>query len=320
MTTHRSSLPGAEIPDDGALKQAAEWFACREGGWSAEESARCRQWVQADPSHETAWRQVESIWASLGGLSPAAAQALDEAGRKRRTAMVHLGSSVAAAALVLLGLRIKQEASRPVHAIRSMAGHTLQHSLPDGGQLWLNSGSEVIVGVTPGHVDLVLLHGELLLQTGRSAACAHTLRSRHGRLHTRSARLSVSMHAGRSRADVFSGTASWHAPFRRPLHIHAGQALEWNTLTPPAPRTADSMRGNWQTGELAVRDAALPAVIAELARYGIGRLDCDRQLADLKVTAVLPRFETEAALQLLAHALPIRIVRHGPWWMTVQSR
>ncbi|KAG0738803.1 hypothetical protein G6F24_017518 [Rhizopus arrhizus] len=96
-----------------ALEQAAEWFALRQQGWSDGDQQRWRAWLHADAGHADAWQRVESVWQSFAPLSaPAAARALDAAGRRRRQALRGLGGALGLGAFSLLGLHAPAVAQR----------------------------------------------------------------------------------------------------------------------------------------------------------------------------------------------------------------
>lgn len=304
-----------------ALEQAAEWFALRQQGWSDGDQQRWRAWLQADAGHADAWRRVESVWESFAALSaPAAATALDAAGRRRRQALRNLGGALGIGAVSLLGLHGLQ-AQRGLRTQRTAAGHTGRWTLADGSQLWLNADSEVTIDIGSGRRALHLLRGELLLQTGHHPAFADMPLSVHvpgARLQPIGTRFAVGREAQGSRLDVFDGVVRCLPLFGASLDVPAGRAVQIGPMGGLSPVAADPLRGDWQDGRLQVQDAPLISVIDELARHHQGYLGCDPALAALNVTAVLPRLDSLQALQLLARALPIRIEQRWPWWTVVR--
>lgn len=306
-----------------ALEQAAEWFALREQGWSADEQRRWHTWLQADVQHADAWRRVESVWHAFAPLSaPAAAKALGVLGQRRRQALRGLGGALGIGALSMLGLRGVQ-VQRQMQTRRTAADRTGHWRLADGSQLWLNAGSEVTIDIGAERRALHLLRGELLLQTGHIPAFAHLPLTVHvpgARLQPIGTRFAVGREAQDTRLDVFEGVVRCLPQFTRAQDVAAGSAVRIGPLGGLAVIEADPLRGDWQDGRLQVQDTPLLRVIEELARHHQGHLGCDPALADLKVTAVLPRLHSKQALQLLARALPIRIEQRWPWWTVVRPR
>ncbi|TFZ44971.1 DUF4880 domain-containing protein [Stenotrophomonas maltophilia] len=304
-----------------ALEQAAEWFALRQQGWNDIDRQRWHAWLQADAGHADAWHRVESVWQSFAPLSaPAAATALDAAGRRRRRALRGLGGVLGVGAVSLLGLHGLRE-QRGLQTQRTAAGHTGHWTLADGSQLWLNADSEVTIDIGNGRRALHLLRGELLLQTGHHPAFAGLPLTVHvpgARLQPVGTRFAVGREAQDSRLDVFEGVVRCLPMFGRPLDVPAGGALQIGPLGGLTTVAADPLRGDWQDGRLQVQDTQLIRVIDELARHHRGYLGCDPALATLNVTAVLPRLDSLQALKLLARALPIRIEQRWPWWTVVR--
>ena len=61
----------------------------------------------------------------------------------------------------------------------------------------------------------------------------------------------------------------------------------------------------------------LNTLLAELSRYRPGVLRCSDAVAGLRVTGSFQLDDTDAALALLAQALPVRIERRTRYWVTV---
>lgn len=306
-----------------ALEQAAEWFALRQQGWSDGDQQRWRAWLHADAGHADAWQRVESVWQSFAPLSaPAAARALDAAGRRRRQALRGLGGALGLGAFSLLGLHAVQ-LQRGLQTQRTAAGHTGHWTLADGSRLWLNADSEVSIDIGNGRRNLHLLRGELLLQTGHLPAFAHLPLSVHVpgvRLQPIGTRFAVGRELQGSRLDVFEGVVRCLPLFGAAQDVPAGEAVRIGPLGGLSAVDADPLRGDWQDGRLQVQDVPLIRVIDELARHHRGYLGCDPALAALNVTAVLPRLDSLRALQLLVRALPIRIEQRWPWWTVMRPR
>ena len=63
----------------------------------------------------------------------------------------------------------------------------------------------------------------------------------------------------------------------------------------------------------------LADLVAELARYRRGVLRCDPAVAHLRASGLYSLRDTDRALDSLARALPVRVRRLSPWWVTVQG-
>ena len=304
-----------------ALEQAAAWFALRQQGWSDGDQQRWHAWLHADARHADAWHRVESVWQSFAPLSaPAAATALDAAGRRRRRALRSLGGALGIGAVSLLGLHGLRE-QRGLQTQRTAAGHTRHWTLMDGSQLWLNADSEVTINIGSGRRALHLLRGELLLQTGHHPAFAGQPLTVHvpgARLQPIGTRFAVGREAQDRRWVVFEGAVRCLPLFGAALDVAAGDAVRIGPMGGLTTVAADPLRGDGQDGRLQVQDTPLIRVIDERARHHLGLLGWDPAVAALKVTAVMPRLDSTQALHLLARALPIRVEQRWPWWTVVR--
>lgn len=305
-----------------ALEQAADWFAQRQqGGWSGDDQQRWECWLHADTAHAQAWQQVELIWQSFAPLSSqAAAQALQAAGQRRRRALQGLGGALAIGTVTLLGMR-GLDARMHLRTVRTAAARSGHWTLADGSRLWLNADSEATVDITAEHRNLHLLRGELLLQTGHAPAFAHLPLRVHtlgARLQPLGTRFAVSRDATGSRLDVFEDAVRCTPWLGAVRDVVAGEALQISPSGTLTQIACDPLRGDWNDGRLQAARLPLAQVVRELARYHPGYLGCDPRVAQMAVTAVLPRQDSAQALSLLARALPIRIEQRWPWWTVVR--
>ena len=85
----------------------------------------------------------------------------------------------------------------------------------------------------------------------------------------------------------------------------------------PASLTDGFLAQAWLRGILPAERMRLDALLAELSRYRPGVLRCSQQVAALRVTGSFELDDTDAALALVAHALPVRIERRTRFWVTV---
>ena len=71
---------------------------------------------------------------------------------------------------------------------------------------------------------------------------------------------------------------------------------------------------------LVVEDRPLAEVVAQLARYRVGRLSVHPDASGLRVTGTLPLADTDQALAALTAALPVEAVYTTRWWVTLRPR
>ena len=100
------------------------------------------------------------------------------------------------------------------------------------------------------------------------------------------------------------------------LTVHAGQQVRFDAsgIYPQPAVNGSEIENAWKQHLLIIKDQPLAQVLEQLTRYHTGYLIFDRsQLADIKVTAVLPADDSPRALRLLARSLPIKITAFTPW-------
>ncbi|MNH27771.1 fec operon regulator FecR [compost metagenome] len=84
--------------------------------------------------------------------------------------------------------------------------------------------------------------------------------------------------------------------------------------------TVDVGADAWTRGMLVVDNVRLADLVAALGKYRSGHLGVADEVADLRVTGSFPLTDIDLALASLMPALPVKIERHTPWWVTVQPQ
>lgn len=73
----------------------------------------------------------------------------------------------------------------------------------------------------------------------------------------------------------------------------------------------------WLNGELHANDISLAAFISQLKRYRSGYIRLSPELDNLRIAGVYPAYDSDAALRLLANALPIDINYITHWFVSI---
>lgn len=309
-----------------AAQEAAQWIVRLQTGDA--DAAQLAQWRIASPLHEHAWQRAERVMRSLGLVqgSPGA-QALRRADRAgRRQTVQRLAMLLLAPPATLLAWQ-----SAPWSAWRAgertARGERRQLSLPDGGQLWLDSASaaDLHYGETE---RIVALHaGGLRIETavdprGRPFS-VHMPQGTALALGTRFSVRLFEAHAGRdafSRVAVSQGVvllSTRHGIARR---LEAGWQVDATVDSASLPAAFDPAADAWVDGVLYADRMPLGLFVAELSRYRAGLLRCDPQIAPLQVSGAFQLDDTDAALRALALSLPVSIEQRSRYWVTVVPR
>lgn len=327
-------MAGAPDEEDPVGEAAAAWFLrLRALGTSAPEYAAFEAWLAADPVHRQAYEEVAAAWNRLGalpsraagGYGPAAPSGVLLSRRGALAATVATGAVLAGAAGLMLG------GADPPGTWRTAAGARAETVLADGSRLWLDAASSVaeqpsaapggprrlellagqaVVAVAPDasggrQYEFVLPGlGRLQVKAGATGFLAAKRVGLGGRL---AVLVSASGVPAELRAEGNAGAA---------VVLAAGTAVE---LTPRVgggaaagtPRAADAEElAGWRAGRLTYRAASLAEVAEDLGRYRGGWVVLAGEgPRRLRVTAALPADDPDGALDALAAALRLRVLR-----------
>lgn len=304
-----------------ALKMAAQWFAllCDENV-TEHQRQQWQAWHQQNEDHRWAWQRVEALQSQLQGVpGKFSYRTLDQAGRQstldRRTLLKSL--------LLLLGvggswLGFQSPLGRELRAdYRTATGEIKPIVLSDGSQLVLNTASAVDVRYSA-EKRLILLHsGEISLITGRDDR-PFWVESRQGAMRALGTHFLVRENDDQTQLTVLEHAVEAQlADFpQEKRRINAGEQISFSAVAFGQQQAAGN-GDSWTRGVLSVSQWRLDQVLAELARYRHGRLDCDPAIAGLRVSGSFPLKEPDRALLLLSQTLPIRLQSFTRYWLKV---
>ncbi|MBV7541611.1 FecR domain-containing protein [Acidovorax sp. sic0104] len=319
-----------------SLEQAAQWYATlRDDRATESDQLAWRTWLAQSPEHEAAWAHIDTVsrkFDPLRGLGPpgtaAAVAGLDVARAKavgRRSALNALGGGLGLGVVAWLGWRHTPLPALAMARLRADhhtgTGERRDLALADGSRVWLNTRTALQVRLNARERRLVLLAGEILVDTARDALQRpFYVDTAHGRLQALGTRFTVRDTEGRVRLNVFEGLVEIHTHGGKVLRVPAGQAAGFDAETVSALQDADRLREAWSRGSLPADSLPLGSLLEELGRYRHGHISVAPEVAGLQVMGVYPADDPEQALYMLEQALPIRVRRALPWWTTVEAR
>lgn len=314
-------------PTFAALQQAAEWYALLQDERVADsDRERWRRWFDADSDHRAAWRYVEQVGRHFAPLQQSGREAADTAlssarGVTRRQA---LRSLVLVGAVGLLGAGVLREAGAVRHLrawradYRTAIGEVRALQLVDGSRLWLNTATAVDVDFSAAMRRLLLLDGELLVETARDVRPL-VVESREGRMSALDTLFSVRQQPGFTDLAVYDGAVEVRNESEARV-VQAGEQVRFDATTIGVPQLAQRARQLWSRGLLLAEEIPLRELLAELGRYRRGYLAAAPEVAELRVMGTFPLDDPEQVFALLEQALPVRVRRTLPWWTTVEAR
>ncbi|MGJ7491726.1 FecR domain-containing protein [Variovorax sp. ZT4R33] len=282
-------------------------------------------WLQADPLHRQAWQRMGTLKDEFTRVPPQLAlQTLQsrEAGRRRTMKLLS-----AAGTAVALGWMVRAHApwQRLLADASTATGEQRTLRLADGTVLVLNTDSAVGIEMAGDRRALVLRRGEILVTTGADAVSPTRrpfwVHTRFGTLQALGTRFVVRLDADRARISVQEGAVALHpahAVDAAPAAVVRAGERQYLAADGTAAAAAPSFEDDaWADGVIVGRDIALGELLAELARYRVGRIDCDAQVAALRVSGVFHIKNTDQALQFLLQTMPIAVTYRTRFWVSV---
>lgn len=323
--------------DDRLAEEATAWFVrLASDRVGADDRRTFDAWLQRDPAHGRAYREVEALWGELGNLPdprpdprpdpqphprpdprPARKTPVERPAGRWRWAGALAASVLVAAALTLWG-EVAYDRWRADHA--TVIGETRSVTLSDGSRVELNTDTAFAVHVTEDRRRIDLFRGEAFFTvapdparpfqvvaggataTALGTAFAVRLFADGVAIGVSEGRVALAAEPGPALpADAVTVTAGVEG------RLHANGAIETRTVD-IAARTA------WRRGRLIFADRPLRAVVAELDRYRPGAiLLVDTSVAEARFTGALGLADTDQALAAIESALPVAVHRLTPW-------
>lgn len=316
-------------PDYGSLEAAAGWYATLRGEDATLADRQAWQaWLRESDEHARAWAMVEAVSRRFDPLrasgheaAAAGIKAARGGGARRRQMLAGLVGCGVAGWMAWRKGALPELVMAWSADFRTSTGEQREVTLADGTQVWLNTDSALSVDYQAGKRLLRLIAGEILVRTARDArGRPFYVETRFGRMQALGTRFSVHHDASRTRLDVFESAVEIRSPVGAVQRVEAGQRAEFNADGISAVTLADRAREAWCRGIVVADNIPLRQLIAEIARYRRGYIGVAPEVAELSVMGVYPAIDTERALAMLESALPVRMKRTLPWWVTIEAR
>lgn len=308
------------------LDAAIAWkLSLDQGSGTPDERSEFMRWHAASEEHARAWRQLGSLDQRVSAAAGPARQALlqSRAGLRRRIGKVGGGL----AGMFLLGSLLAWVGAPSLSAHywladqRTATGELRTLRLEDGTMLSLNTHTAVDIDYAGAQRVIVLHQGEISVETGHQDPRPLLVRTDDGRLRPLGTRFLVRREANGTRLEVLQASVA-----AMPLNsgdeqvLREGQQVLMDANGLGQVGTVDVGADAWTRGMLVVDNVRLADLVAALGKYRSGHLGVADEVADLRVTGSFPLTDIDLALASLVPALPVKIERHTPWWVTVQPQ
>jgi len=295
------------------------------GNGSAIEREEFAKWHAAAEEHARAWRQLGMLDQRFSVASGPARSALLQSRESIRRRVRKLGSGLASVVLVCGLALFAGERYLPLDYWladqRTATGEQRTLRLADGTLVNLNTHSALDVRFDEKQRRIILLEGEILIETGHNDARPFIVETREGSMRALGTRFLVKREEQGTRLSVLKSAVAAHpqsSPDEQILREGQQVLMRRDGLGPLL--ALNSGADAWTRGMLVVDNARLGDLINELGRYRRGHLSVAPQVADLRITGSFPLHDTDLALTALLPTLPVQIEQHTRWWVTVVAK
>ena len=327
MTTENPSGKPEALPES-MLEAAAIWHARlrepKEDSVATAQRAEFDRWMAADRRHSYAFEETKRLWDTLE--APVAQVMKQESALSVQARLgtgafrpVTRGPAMLAACLIVLlmtGVIYRHEVMIRLDSDHMTAvGERTSLALADGSRVTLNTDTAIAVDLEADRRLVRLLRGEAWFDINSNGGRPFFVETRAGGMRVTGTSFGVRL---QDDAAVVSLTKGQLELFTEPDHggssvvaLGAGQQAR---LTHGAISEATALDNTtataWLRGQLVFFDTPLADVVAELKRYRRGNIViANDALDDLRISGVFRTDDPDAALEVIAETLPVRVIR-----------
>jgi transmembrane sensor len=311
--------------DETLIDEAAQWMALLQSGdVSLGERAAFEAWRTADPRHQ---QIIEQMGGGLNLLRNPNLRAVP------RNSLLHSlnapssrrrfisGSLSVLGVAVLAGLLGRRYGWLPeAGELSTGTGERRDFALQDGSALTLNARSRVVPLFDSTQRLLALRSGELLVDVAKDPSRPFVVETEHGRIRALGTKFLVQHNDDSTRLVMLHSQVEVVTASGARQVVEAGESLLFNDRGILSLQRSNGHESAWTQGRLEIRDRPLSEVIDSLRRYRRGIVHVSAEVADLRLSGLYPLDDSDRTLQLLERSLPIRILWHNPYWISIEPR
>ncbi|MFJ4154108.1 FecR domain-containing protein [Pseudomonas sp. NPDC089752] len=308
-----------------SLEQAAHWYVqLQDEHVTSQVRQQWQHWLDQHGDHQAAWQYVQRVgqrFAPLQAEATGAGRVLREQDARRFSRRSGLKALLVLGASSLIGWNAWRGTTVSGWSadLATGIGETRETRLADGSHLWLGAQSAVDFDFSALARELHLRFGELLLETAPDAQRPFFVDTAQGRMQALGTRFAVCQQGQSTRLTVYDGAVAVCTALSGERRIvQAGQQLDFTAQALGTMRPAQSAGESWIHRRLNAEDMPLAELLRTLGRYRHGHLGWHPEVAQLSVMGAFPLDDTDRALDLLQAALPVRVQRMTPWWVSVE--
>lgn len=321
---------GAQVPAHVAM-QAVEFYVDLQSHQDTQTTlAAVQEWRGQHPDHERAWQHIETVNGQFKSLHSTTGSAVAHASMTK-PGMSSRRDMIKAMSLLLftggVGWTAKEHLPWQPYAAdyRTAVGEQHKAHLTTGLQVHMNTDTALSFNKGGDLAVIDLVQGEILVNAQASSeTSAHPLLSIntvHGQVKFEKAKLSLRQFDNYCRVSILEGTAEVF-----PFHDHSqsrmaykNEELTFNALQVDKPKVLNRHSTAWEQGMIVASGMRLDEFLTELSRYRHGRLRCDKNIADLRVSGTYPLANTDNILNALETSLKVKMHYLTRFFITVKS-
>lgn len=286
-------------------------------------------WLHETPMHTQAWERVcalrNEFAAVPSGLASHALHSVDkqrQASRlsRRQTLKLLMLAGVAVGA----GWAVREQVpwQRAFADASTAVGQQRTLQLDDGTTVILNTDSAIRIVMQAEERRIILQRGEIMITTGSDAAFAEKrpfrVETPYGTMQALGTQFVVRLDAPHARISVQEGAVRMYpAGGSNPAVAHVGESW-WLSADKVMPAPQQDFRPDgWTDGMIVGQNMRLADLLAELSRYRRGRIVCDAEVADLRVSGIYHVQDTDKTLRFLLQTQPVSVTYYTRFWVAV---
>ena len=278
------------------------------------------------------WRdelREDTMYRTLSGKPRARRRSL------RNAAAFGVAASVVLVAVVLASIGLFTQPGSTVTRYTTAVGEQRSVTLPDGSTITLNTGSQILAGITDTVRRVVMDRGEAYFEVAKDPLRPFTVEVGGRSITAHGTAFNVRRLGGSFTVALVDGRVALHrqggeppaapqwldlgahpdgfeSPLVEELGLRSGTVLHFDAHSQTITAHHDpeiERRQQWRQGRLSFKDQPLSTVVAELGRYSTKPIRIhDADVADIRVFATLRLDSIDTALSTLERAVPIRVV------------
>lgn len=298
------------------LEQACAWLSkLHSGEFSPVQQQQLTAWRSADPAHDRAWRQAQTLWQGMEGLRgrtiPGSEALLQE--HYRKPPLDHAAQpryrrrllSLAVACSAILAMTVCYPPSLMQADYSTGKGEQRSVTLADGSRVTLNTASALAIHFDDSVRRVELLQGEAFFEVAKREHQPFVVTAEGSSVRAVGTAFNVQLRPSQTKVELVEGIVEIEDGQHRE-RLHAGQTalIGADNIAIPTANPSANM-ALWRDGYLQFDGLPLREAVAQINRYRPGRvLLLNDALADKRVSGLFRLDALNQALASLKSAVP----------------